>query len=293
MRAGPGITTVSVMSDDTTPPQDPNAGATPPPPPPPGDGGPGAMPPPPPPPAYGAPPAGGGAYSPVAAIQYGWAKFTKSPTTLLVPALIVLGVIIVLEVVVQIILQSTLLGTRDCTTTIFGTEVDSRCGPGFFMTIFATALGGLIVSFVGQLLAAGLIKSALNVVDGKPVNAGDVFGYATRPAVVQAAAIVSVATFVGTLLCYLPGLIVAFLTMFTMFFVVDKDMSGMDAVKASVSLVTSKLGDTIVFYLLGVVCVIVGAILCLVGLLAAVPVVLAGAAYTFRVLQNEPVTPAA
>jgi uncharacterized membrane protein len=66
-----------------------------------------------------------------------------------------------------------------------------------------------------------------------------------------------------------------------------------DAIKASVSLVTSRIGETILFYLLAAVVLVVGAILCLVGLLAAVPVVLAGAAYTFRVLNNEPVAPAA
>jgi uncharacterized membrane protein len=249
--------------------------------------------PPPPPSEYGAPPAGAGGYSPIEAMQYGWAKFTKGPATLLVPALLVLVVLIVIDVVVQIILRSALLGTHDCTRTVLGTTIhNAQCGPGFFTTIFVSALGGLVASFIGQLLGAGLIKSALNLVDGKPVNAGDVFGYATKPNVVTTAALVAGATFVGTLLCYLPGLVVGFLTLFAMFFVVDKDMAPMDAIKASFSLTTSKFGETILFYLLGIVVIVIGAILCLVGLLAAVPVVLAGAAYTFRLLNNEPVTPA-
>jgi uncharacterized membrane protein len=210
-----------------------------------------------------------------------------------VPALIVLAVLIVVDVVIQIILRGALLGTHDCTKTIFGTEVDTQCGPGFFTTLFVSALGGLVASFIGQLLGAGLIKSALNVADGKEVNVGDVLGYATKPKVVTTAALVAGATFVGSLLCYLPGLIVGFLTLFAMFYVVDKDMEPMDAIKASFSLTTSKLGETILFYLLGIVVIIVGAILCLVGLLAAVPVVLAGAAYTFRVLNDEPVSPVA
>ena len=147
-----------------------------------------------------------------------------------------------------------------------------------------------MASFIAQVLGAGLIKSALNVADGKPVNAGDVFGYATKSNVIATAALVAAATFVGSLLCYLPGLVVGFLTLFAMFYVVDKDMAPVDAIKASVSLTTSRLGETILFYLLGIVVIFVGAILCLVGLLAAVPVVLAAAAYTFRVLNNEPVT---
>jgi uncharacterized membrane protein len=78
-----------------------------------------------------------------------------------------------------------------------------------------------------------------------------------------------------------------------MFYVVDKNLPAVEAVKASVSLTTSRLGDTVLFYVLGIICLVVGAILCLVGLLAAVPVVLAGAAYTYRVLNDEPVAPAA
>jgi uncharacterized membrane protein len=298
------------MSDDTTPPQDPNSGATPPPPsgsevppaapppppPPPPPAGGGAMPPPPPPPPpYGAPPAGapGGSYSPVEAIQYGWARFTKSPSTLLVPALLVLVINIVISGVIYFLLQATLLGTHDCTKTVFGTQIDSTCGPGLAVTLLGAAISGGISTFLSSLFGAGLIKSALNVVDGKEVNAGDVIGYATKPEVVSTAAILGALGFVGTLLCYLPAIVISFLTVFAMFFVVDKGLSGVEAIKASVSLVTSRIGETILFYLLAAVALIVGAILCLVGLLAAVPVVLAGAAYTFRVLNNEPVVPAA
>jgi len=237
--------------------------------------------------------AAGGAYSPVAAIQYGWAKFTKSPSTLLVPALIVLAINIVISGVIYFVLQATLLGTHDCTKTIFGTAVDTQCGPGLAMTLFGAAVSGGISTFLTSLFGAGLIKSALNVVDGKEVNAGDVIGYASKPEVVTTAAMLGVLGFVGTLLCYLPAIVISFLTVFAMFFVVDKGLQGVEAIKASVSLVTSKIGETILFYLLGAVVLIVGAILCLVGLLAAVPVVLAGAAYTFRVLNNEPVSPVA
>ena len=248
---------------------------------------------PPPPPAYGAPPAGAGGYSPVAAIQYGWAKFTKSPSTLLVPALVLLVVMIVIEGVIYALLNATLLGTHDCTKTVFGTRIDTQCGPSLPVSLLGAAISSGIATFLQALFGAGLIKSALNVVDGREVNVGDIFDYARKPEVVSTAALLGALGFVGTLLCYFPAIIVSFLTVFAMFYVVDKGQSGMEAVKSSVTLVTSKIGETILFYLLAAVCLIVGAILCLVGLLAAVPVVLAGAAYTFRVLNNEPVSPAA
>jgi hypothetical protein len=207
--------------------------------------------------------------------------------------LIIIVVLIVVEVIVQVLLRATLLGTHDCTTTIFGQSVQTQCGPGFFVTILGAGLAGLVVNLISQALGAGLIKSALNVADGKPVSMSEVWTWASNGQVITAALIVSVAVFIGSLLCYLPGLILAFLLNWTMFFVVDQDMKAMDAVKASINFVTSHLGETIVFWLLGVVTIIVGAVLCLVGLLVAVPVLLIAAAFTFRVLNGRQVTPAA
>lgn len=266
------VTTVTGMSDDNS---------TPPPPPPP------------PPPPYGAPPVGGSGYSPVEAIKYGWEKFSKKPSEMLVPGLIFLACVIVVQVVIFLITNATLLGTHDCTKTFFGQEIESQCGPGFITRMIGQALISGVGSIVISALGAGLIKSALNIVDGRPVNAGDVFGYATRPNVLTTAALIAVATFVGTVLCILPGIIVSFLTTFAMFFVVDKDQAPVDAIKSSVSFMVSQLGNTILFFLLAAVTLIAGAILCGIGLIVAAPVVAIAGAYTFRRLHDEPVSPVA
>lgn len=207
------------------------------------------------------------------------------------PILVVLVVIIVLEVIVQLLLRATLLGTHDCTKTFLGSEIQTQCGPSFFVSVLGAGLAGLVISLFTQALGAGLIKNALNVADDKPVSMGEIGKWATNGKVITAALIVAVATFIGTLLCYLPGIIVGFLLNWTMFYVVDQDMDPMDAVKASVKFATDHLGDTVVFYLLGIVAFIVGAVLCLVGLLVAAPVVLIAAAYTFRRLSGQPVSP--
>jgi len=289
-----------------------------PPPPPPGDSGSsqGGPPPPPPegsyepPPPYGQPPPYGGAgqappppgggfappgegpYNATDAFGYGWNKFKARPSEMLVPVLVVFLVVIVVEAIVQVLLATTLLATRDCTTTVGGQSVRAVCGPNPFVRLLATALAGLVVSLIVQSLGAGLIKNALNVADGRPASINQVFTWAVKPQVIGTAALIALITFVGTLLCYLPGLIAAFLLNWSMFYVVDKNLSPVDAIKASFSFTTGHLGATLVFYLLGVVAFIVGALLCLVGLLVAAPVVLIGAAYTFRRLLDEPVTPA-
>ena len=151
----------------------------------------------------------------------------------------------------------------------------------------------MVVSFfvgmVAQLFVAALIKGALDITDGKPVSVGSMFEGWDKGKVLIAAFIVSVVTAIGTLLCYFPGIIVGFLLSYTLFFVVDRDMEPVEAMKASFSFITSNLGPTLLYYVLAVVVVIVGAILCGVGLLVAVPIAIVGAAYTFRTLHGQQV----
>lgn len=292
---------------DSNPPSDPHDPQTPD-----GTSGEAAPPPPPPPPPpsdpyagaggagdYGAPPpaspygqpAGEAAYSPTEALSYGWRKFSASPATLLVPMIVVFVGIVVIAAIVELAIFSTLTSTHACTQTIFGQRVQTQCGPGLLTRLFAAGLAGAIINLVAQLLAAGLYKGATHVTDGKPFSLGEMFEGWDKTQVVIASAIIAVATFVGTILCYFPALIVGFLTQYTLLFIVDKQMSAVDAIRASVSFVTDNLGSTLVYYILALIVLFVGAILCGVGLLVAAPVALIGLAYTYRRLQNEPVVP--
>ena len=247
---------------------------------------------PPPPPAYSAPPAGAGGYSPVDAIQYGWTKFTKSPATLLVPVLVT-GIVIA---VVYVLMFFVILGSA---FSCGGTTIDSNGnfsydgGPGFVLRMILLAVVFLVVMFALQVLMAALAKGGLDVADGKSPALGELFEGWDKTQVIVAAVLIAIATAVGFALCYLPGIIVAFLTSYTMYYVIDKQLSAVDAIKASLSFTTAHLGETILFFLLAAVVTAIGGILCGVGLLVAYPVVLVGQAYTFRLLNNEPVTPAA
>lgn len=283
------------MSEGTPPPPPPEnpygagAGQTPPPyqPPPPPAGGYGAPAPPPP------PVAGAGGYDAVEAMKYGWAKFSKKPAELLVPVLIAIVAVIVVAVVVNLIVAAAFLGTHDCTRTILGTSVETQCGPGFFVRVIGSALTSLLVGFVVQLFYASLIKGALGVADGRPQSIGQLWEGWDKAQVLVASILVSIATAVGVIACYVGSIVVAFLLQYTLYFVVDQKMGAVDAMKASVKFTTSHLGETLVFYLLALVAGFVGAILCGVGLLVALPVILIGQAYTFRVLNGQQVTPAA
>ena len=58
-----------------------------------------------------------------------------------------------------------------------------------------------------------------------------------------------------------------FLLVFTFWFVIDKHLAPVDALKASYQLVTANLSTTVLFYLLELAIFFAGAILCGVGLL--------------------------
>ncbi|MCW2785513.1 MAG: hypothetical protein JWP74_2030 [Marmoricola sp.] len=283
------------MSDDTTPPP-PSQGAVPPPappappaygsaPPPPPYG----SAPPPPPPAYNAPPATGG-YDPAEAIKYGWAKFKSSPTTLLVPVLVTGVALIAVYVVMFFVVLHPAFSTSVTVNNDGTIHYDN--GPGFFLKLVLIGILVVVISVVAQIIFAALIKGGLDVADGKTPAIGELFEGWDKGQVLVAAVIVGAGTGIGSIFCYVPGIVFAYLAQYTQYYVVDKHMSPIDALKASFSLTTSHFGSTFVFYLLAGVVIFVGAIPCGVGLLAAVPVVLIGQAYTFRMLHNEPVSPA-
>ena len=187
------------------------------------------------------------------------------------------------------ILYNTLLGTHDCTQTVLGQQVQGECGPNFLLRLFVTALITGLVTVAWSFAAAGLYKGALAVVDGKQFSAGQMFEGWDKGQVAIAAILIGIATAIGSFLCYVPGLIVGFLMMFTLLFIVDQQMQAIDAIKASIKLVTDNLGQTIVWALLAIVVYIVGLVVCCVGLLVAIPIILIGLAYTYRRLQGEPV----
>ena len=84
----------------------------------------------------------------------------------------------------------------------------------------------------------------------------------------------------------LPGIVAGFLLSYTMYFVVDRDLEPMAAVKASFELTRNNLGNTLVWYIVGGIVAFAGFIACGVGALVSLPVVLLGTAYTYRTLTG-------
>ena len=139
------------------------------------------------------------------------------------------------------------------------------------------------------MVQAGIARASLAITDGRSFTTNDFFTGDQFGNVVVTALLLGLAAGIGFVLCYIPGIIVLFLTQFSMFFVVDKRLQPIEAIRASIKLVTDNLGVVLLFYLLSAVVYIVGFCLVCVGLFVAVPVIIIAQAFLYRRLQNEPV----
>lgn len=318
-----------VPLDKPVPPAEPSPGATPPPSPaggayPPSEGQPGPYPPPPPaggayppppgqyppPPAgqyppppggqYPPPPAGqypppGGGYpaavqpSPVGeAMSYGWGKFTTNGGVFVAAALIWVVVAAVAVSLVGLVFGG-LAGVTDPDG-----DGSGLAGVGF-------SFGWIVVNAVfwlaAYLVQAAFVRVSLHLTYGRPARLGDFFSFERSGPVVLTALLLAGVNLVVSLVSWFPLVgwllpaVVNFLLLFTLWFVIDKDLSPVDALRSSVQLVTANLGTTILFYLLGFLILAAGAALCGVGLLIALPVVLVATSYLYRRLLGEPIAP--
>ena len=243
--------------------------------------------PPPPPTGY----QGGGGYEAPAAFAYGWKQFTKNAGPLVLGTLLVLVVGIVFSLLGQLI-ANTLFSSSGPTVVVNQSTgaVAVSGGRGFFAGLGANA----IVSFIGQVAAtlagAALLRMGFDIVDGKQPSIGSAFQGWDKVQLVVASLLVSIATAIGIVLCILPGLVVAILCAFTTAFVVDRGLGAVEAIKASIDLVRNNIGATLLWILLAIVTALVGAILCGIGLLVAIPVIVVSQAYTVRALTGGPIT---
>lgn len=232
-------------------------------PPPPPPQPPSSPPPPPPPPSDSG--GYGGSSSPVNvgdAVGYGWEVYWKNWTTLIVISIVVIAI----EVV-------------------FGLIGNASDNLGF--RIVVQFLGFL----VGALVSLGWLRVSLEVTRGVKPEVGDLFKAQGYGPYLLATILFTIGLYIGLILCIIPGII--FLCVFGFYgFVIAERGEGvgvMESLQKSADLTRGHrwqlFGLGIVLFLINVV----GAILCLVGLLFTAGITLLAWAYTYRVLNGETV----
>jgi uncharacterized membrane protein len=210
------------------------------------------------------PPYGGGGYSVGNAFSYGWTKFIQNLAQVLVAAVVLVVVLVAVQAIGYVL------------------------GRG----IVLQWLFGLASWIVTMIVSAGLVRGALDVTEGRQLDPRTLLTPHKLGDVVVASLLTGIATFVGFILLVIPGLLVMFFTSYTLYFLMDRQgLGAIDAIKASFEFTKTNAADVILWFLLSLAAWFVGALLCGVGLVVAVPVVLLGTAYTYKTLDNQPVAP--
>jgi uncharacterized membrane protein len=150
-------------------------------------------------------------------------------------------------------------------------------------------LAQLIQSVVGIFLGGVAAKAALEVTEGKPFDFFGAFGKVDLVQLLIAGVLVGIATLIGLVLLVIPGLIVAFLTYFTTYAIVDDGKSAIDGIKHSVKLISDNVGDSLVLAILNILVLIAGVIALCVGLLVAIPITMFATAYAYRSFNGQPI----
>ena len=232
---------------EMTPPPPPGQPPGPPPGPPPGQ-----------PPSAGPPPASGGNLDAGAAISYGWKGMTQNLGTFVLIALVI--------VVIQVVLS------------VVGYAFDNY---------WLRMVWNILVWIVGLILAMGLIRAALSVLDGGRPEVGMLFRTDRLAPYLIASILVGLAVGVGLILCIVPGLIVAFLFAFFGYAIVDgKTDDAIESMKMSWNLVSKNVGSLILLFILVILINLVGALLCGIGLLFTYPITAVALAYAWRTISG-------
>jgi uncharacterized membrane protein len=161
--------------------------------------------------------------------------------------------------------------------------VKNDMGTFVLITLVSLVLNGVVPFVLSGPLHAGLFIALIRKLLYGRTEVGDLFkGFSFFVPTLVAAILIGLFTFIGSLLCVIPGIIVAAMYMFTYLFIVDKKMDFWPAMEASHAVVKNSYWGFFVFILALALVNIVGALCCIVGLLVTVPVSYAAIAIAYR-----------
>jgi hypothetical protein len=134
----------------------------------------------------------------------------------------------------------------------------------------------------GPLIAGFHVVCAKKLLHGK-FEFADLFkGFNFFVASLVACLIISLFTFVGSIFCIIPGLVVYAMYMFTYLFIIDKKMDFWPAMQASHAVVKSDYFGFTIFFLAAWLLNVVGVLCCIVGVLATMPIFFAAVTVAYK-----------
>jgi uncharacterized membrane protein len=171
--------------------------------------------------------------------------------------------------------------------------VKADMGNYALMALIFIALNGMVPIIIQGPLAAGFHIYCMKRILGRPAEFADLFkGFNFFVPTLVASLLISLFVLGGTLLCFIPGLVVAAMYKFTYLFIVDKRMDFWPAMQASHAVVRNDYFGFTMFLILLALINLLGALCCIVGILISIPVTMAAITVAYRELVGfDPQTP--
>jgi uncharacterized membrane protein len=245
------------------------------------------------PPGYGPPPPGYGPpphyqqpstqpYEIGQALSWSWRKFTEHWKVFAIGMAPMIVLMLAFYVAYFVVYFDLVLHGEDMS------DAEARDG---FIRVGLTIGIFLLLSIPVSVLQANLSRVALVIADGGTPTVAMLYDTRRLGRVFVTLVTLGAATFVGFLLCFLPGLAFGFFASFTMLFVLDQDMRTIEAIKASFGLVRDHLGLALLSVLLIGVIAGLGSYALVFGLAVSIPVSLLMQVYCYRALVQGTVRP--
>ncbi len=155
------------------------------------------------------------------------------------------------------------------------------------------ALNSLVPVILQGPLMAGFHIYCIKRLLGRQTEFADLFkGFNFFVPALVASVVIMLFPFAGTLLCVIPGLVVAAMYKFTYLFIVDKRMDFWPAMQASHNVVRNDYFGFTMFLLLMVLVNLLGVLCCVVGVLVTIPLSFAAITVAYNELVGfDPLTP--
>jgi uncharacterized membrane protein len=168
--------------------------------------------------------------------------------------------------------------------------VKSDLGTFILMSLVFIILNSLVPLILqGPLMAGFHIVCAKKLLDGR-FEFADLFkGFNFFVPALVACLIITVFTFVGSIFCIIPGLVLAAIYQFTYLFIIDKKMDFWPALQASHEIVKNDYFGFTLFFIVAVLLNIIGVLCCAVGVLATLPIFFAATTAAYKeIIGFEP-----
>lgn len=146
----------------------------------------------------------------------------------------------------------------------------------------------LIFFIIEAILNMGVTRISLNIVDGRPGEYGDLLACMhLLMRYIGASFLYLLIILLGTILLIVPGIVWGIKYQFFGYFIIDREMSPVEALKASAVVTQGIKWPLFLFDLIMVLIMAAGLLALIVGLFAALPTVIMAQAFVYRRLTDQ------